>query len=75
MNIDNKQLKTKCLLCGDRNGKVNHIIREYSKLTQNDYKTRDAWVGKVTYKEFCKRLKLGHVDTKGLQDWEQLGKR
>ena len=38
--IDKTQQNSRCRLCGDRDEKINYIIREYSKLTQKEYKTR-----------------------------------
>ena len=50
----------KCKLCGDRDETINHIISECSKLTQNEYKTRHDWVGKVIFRELCKKLNFNH---------------
>ena len=44
----------KCRLYGDKNQKVNHMISEYSKLSQKKYKTKQNWVGKVIHWELCK---------------------
>ena len=38
--IDKTQQNSKCTLCGDRDEIINHIISEWSKLTQREYKTR-----------------------------------
>ena len=38
--IDKTQQNSKCRLCGDRDETINHIISEYSKLAQKEYKTR-----------------------------------
>ena len=40
---------------------INHIICEYSKLAQKDYKTIYDWVGKVIYWEMCKKFKFDHT--------------
>ena len=40
---------------------VDHIIKEYSKVAQNDYKTRNDWVGKETHEELCKKLKFDYT--------------
>ena len=37
--IDKTQQNSKCKLCGDRDETINHIISEYSKLPQKEYKT------------------------------------
>ena len=34
---------------------INHIIDEYNKLAQKEYKTRHDWVGKVIHSEFYKK--------------------
>ena len=31
----------------NNNKMINHIISEYSKLVQKEYKTRHVWVGKI----------------------------
>ena len=40
---------------------INHIITEYSKLAQKEYKTRQDWIGKVIYWKLCKKLKSDHA--------------
>ena len=49
--IDKTQQNSKCRLCGDRDETINHIISEYSKLAQKEYKARHDWVGKVIHWE------------------------
>ena len=36
------------------------LIIECSKLAQKKYKTRHEWVGKVTHRKLCKKLKFDH---------------
>ena len=38
--IDKTQQNSKCWLCGDRDETINHIISEYSKLAQKEFKAR-----------------------------------
>ena len=38
-----------------------HIVSEYSKQAQNEFKTRHSWVGKVIYWELCKGLDCDHT--------------
>ena len=45
-----------------RDETINHIISEWSKLAQKEYKTRHDWVGKVIYCELCKKLKSDHTN-------------
>ena len=45
------QLNSKCGLCGNRDKTIDHIINEYSKLAQKEYKTRHDWVEKVIHWE------------------------
>ncbi len=45
--IDKTQQNSKCWLCGDRDETINHIISEYIKLAQKEYKTRHNWVGNM----------------------------
>ena len=42
--------------CGDRDEKINHII----KLAQKEYKTRHDWVEKLIHWELCKKFKFSH---------------
>ena len=60
--IDKTQQNSKFRLCGDRYETINQVISEYSKLSQNEYKTRHAWMGKVIYWELCKSLKFDHTN-------------
>ena len=46
-SVDKMQQNRKCRLHGDRNKTINHIINEYSKLAQKEYKTWHDWVDKV----------------------------
>ena len=56
--IDKTQQNRKCRLCGDRDETINHIISEWSKLAQKEYKTRHDRVGKVIHRELCKKFKF-----------------
>ena len=56
--IDKTQQNSKCRLCGDRDETINHIISEYSKLAQKEYKARHDWVGKVIHMEMCKKFQF-----------------
>ena len=58
--IDKTQPNSRCRLCGDRDETIKHIISEYSKLTQKEYKTRHDWVGKVIQLELCKKFEFDH---------------
>ena len=60
--IDKTQQNSKCRLCGDRDEMINHIISEYWKLAQNEYKTRHDKVGKVIYWEICKKFQFDHMN-------------
>ena len=60
--IDNTQQNSRCRLCGHRDETINHIIREYSKLAQKEYRTRHNWVGKVIHWEMCKKFKFDHTN-------------
>ena len=41
---------------------MNHIISEYSKLAQKEYKTRHGWVGQGIYWILCKKFKFDHAN-------------
>ena len=56
------QQNSRYSLCGDRTETINHIISEFRKLAQKEYKTRHNWVGKVIHWEFCKKLKFDHMN-------------
>ena len=55
------QQNSKCRLCDDRDETINHIISEYSKLAQKEYKTRHDWAGMVIHCELCKKLRFDHT--------------
>ena len=59
--IDKTQQNSKCKLCGDRDEAINHIISEYSKLAQKEYKTRHDLVGNVIHWEMSKKFKFDHT--------------
>ena len=60
--IDKNQQNSKCRLCGDRDETVDHIISEYSKLAQKEYKTRHDCVGKVIHWKLCKNFKFDYTN-------------
>ena len=60
--IDTRQQNCRCWFCGDRDGTINHIIGEYNKLSQKEYKTRHDKVGKVIHWEMCNKLKFDHTN-------------
>ena len=60
--IDKTQQNSKCRLCGDRDETINHIISEFSKLAQKEYKTRHDWVSKMILWEMCKKIKFDHTN-------------
>ena len=60
--IDKTQQNSICRLRGDRDETINHIISEYIKLVQKEYKSRHDCVGKVIYRELCKKLKFDHTN-------------
>ena len=62
VRINKTQQNSRCRWCGDRDETINHIISEYSKLAQREYKTRHDWVGKVIHKELCKKFKFDHTN-------------
>ena len=60
--IDETPQNSKSRLCGDRDETINHIISEYNKLAQREYKTRPDWVGKVIHWEMCMKFKFHHTN-------------
>ena len=57
---DKTQQNSKCRLCDDKDETVNHMISEYSKSAQKEYKAWYDWVGKGIHLELCKKLKFDH---------------
>ena len=58
VRIDKTQQNNKCRLCGDRDETINHIISEFSKLAEKEYKTIHDWVGKVIHWKCARNLNL-----------------
>ena len=56
------QQNNECMFSNDRYERINHILSEYSKLAQKEYKTTHDWVGEVIHWELCKKLKFDHID-------------
>ena len=61
--IDNTK-NSKCCLFGERDETVNYIIREWSKLTRKEYKSKHDCVGKVIHWELYKQLKIIYAKTR-----------
>ena len=57
VKIDNN----KCMLCRDRDEKVNHI-NKCRKLAQKEYKCRYDWLGMVIHRELYNRVRFHHTD-------------
>ena len=47
-----------CRMCGERGETVQHIICEYKKLAQREYKRRYDTVGKLLHWKFCENHNL-----------------
>ena len=60
--IDKTQQNSRCILCGDSDKTINHIISECSKLVQKEHKTRHDWVGKKFHWELCKKFIFDHTN-------------
>ena len=58
---DKTQENSRCRLCSDRNETINHIISEYSKLAQKEYKIRHDWDEKVIVWKLCKKFNFYHT--------------
>ena len=43
--IDRTQEKSKCRMCGRADDTINHLLNEFSKMTQKEYKRRHDWMG------------------------------
>ena len=62
MRIDKTQQNSRCILCGDKDETINHIISECSKFAQKEYKARHDWVSKVIHGKMSKKLKFDHMN-------------
>ena len=60
--IDKTQQNSKGRLWGNRDETINHIISEWSKLAQREYKARHDWVSKVIHWEMCRKSKFDHTN-------------
>ena len=60
--IDKTQQNSKCMLCGDSDKTINHIISECSKLAQKEYKARHNWAGMVIHWEMCRKFQFDHTN-------------
>ena len=62
VRIDKTLQNSKCLLYGDRDETIIHIISKYSKLAPKEYKTRHDWVDNVIDWELCKKFQFDHTN-------------
>ena len=56
------QPNIRCRLCGDRDETINHLISEYSKLAQREYKTKYRWMNKVIHWELIKKFMFDYAN-------------
>ena len=54
--IDKTQAKSKCMLCGQVDETVRHIVCECLMLAQSEYKRRYDWVGRKIHWEVCRKI-------------------
>ena len=72
-SIDKTQQNRKCMLCGDWDETINHIICEHRKLTQKEYKTRHYWVGKMNCaRNFNLIMRTNGICTTQHHSWRML---
>ena len=55
-NIDKTAESPLCRMCGTRNETISHIVSEYDKLAQKEYKRRHDSVGRYVHWQFCEKL-------------------
>ena len=60
--IDKTKQNSKFRLSAEKDETITHIISEFSKLAQKEYKTRHDWVGKGIHWEMCKKLEFDHTN-------------
>ena len=60
--IGKNQQNSKYRLCGERDETINHILSEFSKLAQKEYKTRHDRVVNMIHWEMCKKFKFDHTN-------------
>ena len=70
VRIDKTQQYSKCMLCGDRDKIINHIISECSNFIQREYKTRYDWVGKMIHLELCEKIRFDHTNKRYMHNPE-----
>ena len=56
--IDKTQQDSRFSLLVDGDETINHVINQCRKLAQNAYKGKHNWVGKLIYRDLCKKLKF-----------------
>ena len=61
--IVESQEQTTCRMCKRADDTINHIVSEYSKHTQREYKRRHAWIGRRIHWEICRANGI-HVKSK-----------
>ena len=55
-NIDKTAESPLCRMCRTRNETISHIVSEWSKLAQKEYKRRHDIVGRFVHEQFCEKL-------------------
>ena len=58
VRVDKTQQNSKCRLLEDRDENINYIISKCSKFAQNEYKTRNDWLGNVIPQNCGRNLNL-----------------
>ena len=61
-HIDKTVESPLCRLCGEKDESVNHIVCEYKKLAQREYKQGHDNIAKVGYWKLCKKYHLEKKD-------------
>ena len=52
--IVESQEQTTCRMCKRADDTINHIVSEYSKHAQREYKRKHAWIGRRIHWEICR---------------------
>ena len=55
-NIDKTAESLLCKMCGTRNETISHIVSEYGKPAQKEYKQKHDSVGRYVHWQFCEKL-------------------
>ena len=57
-NIDDQEVSEKCRMCWERDESITHMIAEFKKLAQKEYKQRHDNVARIAHLDLCQKFGL-----------------